>query len=246
MQKFTIILVVAALLSPLFSKAQENNSKSVQKNQGKPNIPGVFVVEFGFNQPQNKDSLFSIGFWGSRTFNAYYQYEIRLFKSKLSFLPGLGFSLERYKLKNYGTLAYTTDDNTQVTTLDIVPSYQIYPSVRKSMIITNYLEVPLELRFMTRPEDPNRSFRASIGGRVGYLFDSFTKIKYKEDGEKKVIKDKQDFNMNKLRYGMFTKIGIGNFAVFGYYNITPLFKKNEGPHATEMQNMTIGISLSGF
>jgi hypothetical protein len=121
---------------------------------------------------------------------------------------------------------------------------------RKSQLITNYVEVPVEITFRTNPEDPARSFRASIGGRVGYMFDSFTKIKYKENSEVKKLKDKQDYNLNKFRYGVSAKLGVGNFSLFGYYNLSDLFEKNKGiledSQLKNFNTFTVGISLSSF
>ncbi len=240
-----LTLLMAGIFYSFDTLSQDSEASASNKPKGRPDIPGSFVVEFGFNQPLNKpDSLFELGFWGSRTVNVFYQYDMRIGKSKFSFHPGIGFGLERYKLKNAYTLGYVTDGDTK--TLELIPASTLYPGVKKSMIVANYLDIPLELRFSTKPEDPSRSFRASIGGRVGYLFDSFTKIKYRTDGETKKIKDKQNFNLNDFRYGAFVKIGAGNFTLFGYYNLSPVFKTDEGPQKTEMSNMTIGISLSSF
>lgn len=82
------------------------------------------------------------------------------------------------------------------------------------------------------------------------MFDSFTKIKYKENGEVKKLKDKQDYNLNKIRYGVSAKIGVGNFSLFGYYNLSDLFKKDKGiledSQLKNFNTFTVGISLSSF
>src|SRR5690606_41502951 len=106
------------------------------------------------------------------------------------------------------------------------PASDLYPGVKKSMLVTNYINVPVEIRFSTPPHDRSRSFRASVGGRVGYLYDSFTKIKYSQDSEVRSIMDKQNYNLRKLRYGAFFKIGIGNIGLITYYNLTPLIDDN--------------------
>src|SRR5690606_30868686 len=85
-----------------------------------------------------------------------------------------------------------------------------------------------EIRYSTKPDDPARSFKISVGGRIGYMYDSFTKIKYKENSEVKQLKNKQDFNLTKFRYGLTARIGVGNFSLFGYYNLTPLFEEGKG------------------
>lgn len=227
-------------LGTLHSYGQDAASPPARRSKGLPSIPGSFVLEYTFNQPYDKPDTFDIGFWGSRTLNLYYIYDKRIGQSKFSVHPGIGFSLERYKLKNNYTLSVATGDT------KLVPASPSYPGIRKSMLVTNYIEIPLEIRFSTRPDDPGRSFRVSIGGRVGYLFDSFTKINYKEDSEKKKVKDKQNFNLSDLRYGAFLKLGAGNVCLVSYYNFSPLFKKDKGPEGTEMANFSIGISLSSF
>lgn len=246
--KFLVVAFAVTTLFSAYGQEQPSNAATTMRSTGKPNIPGNFVFEFGFNQPFDRDSLFNLNFWGSRTLNIYYQYDIRLFQSKFSLVPGIGVSLERYKFSNLYTLAYTSDGTDEA--LALVPAYPAIPlsSLRKSMLITNFIDIPVELRFSTRPDDPVRSFKASIGGRIGYLYDAFTKIVYKEEGEKKIIKDKQNFNLTRFRYGTFVKIGAGNISAFAYYNLTPIFKEDEGPlpGKTDMQNFTVGISLSGF
>ena len=227
---------------PSFAQDESSTAQTIQPKDTKklPNIPGTFMLEFGFNFPFDEPDAFDAEFWGSRTCNVYYQYDMRIGKSKFSVHPGIGFSLERFKFNNDYTLGTTSDGAV------LIPAYETYQGIKKSMIVTNYIDVPLEIRFSTNPSDPGRSFRASIGGRVGYLYDSFTKIKYREDGETKKIKNKQDFSLNDFRYGAFVKIGVGNLTLFGYYNFSPLFKDDRGPEQTDMTSLTVGISLSSF
>ena len=219
------------------------------RSHARPDLPGNFVLEFGFNRPFDKPTNFNPGFWGSRTLNIYYQYEIRILKSNFSFVPGIGFGLERYKFVNN----YFLDNSNGTVTMLPAANFPLgnVGSLKKSQLITNYFDVPVEFRFSTQPEDPSKGFKVSVGGRVGYLFDSFTKIKYSEDGETKKLKDYESFNLNKFRYSLSAKIGIGNFAIFGYYNLSTLFKDGQDPGSgnsatTHMKNFTIGISLSSF
>ena len=239
---FSLLFIVFLTFSlPLVAQDAPAETTTPQRAQkGLPNIPGTFVLEFGFNQPFNKPDTFDIGFWGSRTFNLYYLYDMRIAKSKFSFHPGIGFSFERYKLTNNYTLANGPDGSI------LVPASDTYPNVKKSMVVANYIDVPIEFRFNTNPNDPGRSFHVAIGGRVGYLYDSFNKIKYRSDSETKKVKDKQNFYLSDFRYGTFLKIGAGNFTLFGYYNISPVFREGKGPEQTDMNNFTVGVSLSSF
>ncbi len=228
--------------------AQTTETPQTQKTSARPDIPGTFTLELGLNRGLSAPDEFSLGLWGSRTINVYYQYELRILKSRFSLVPGIGLSLERYKFKNGYTLNYSGNSTDLVIMLSTVQS--AIPGLKKSQLITNYIDVPVEIRYSTNPEDPARSFKASIGGRIGYMYDAFSKVKYKENGEVKKIKDKQNFNVNQLRYGVFAKIGVGNFSIFSYYNITPLFEEDKGLYekgeSNNFNTFTVGISLSSF
>ncbi len=219
-----------------------------KKTSGRPDIPGTFAVELGINGAGGAPNDFELGFWGSRTVNIYYQYEFRILKSGFSFVPGIGLSMERYKFKNNYTIGYTTSTSGEI--IMIPPADAGVPNIKKSQLITNYIDVPAEIRFSTNPDDPSRGFKVSVGGRIGYLYDSFTKLKYDENGETKKLKDKQDFRLTKLRYGLTGRIGFGGFSVFGYYNLTPLFEEGKGLKENNQYNdfntFTIGISVASF
>jgi hypothetical protein len=257
-KKIVVLFALNVILIPAFSQdvttttTDQNTTTTSEKRDGLsadkaglPDIPGVFTLELGLNRLQDGPSDIKSGFWGSRTLNIYYQYEIRILKSKFFLVPGVGFSLERYKFKDGNILAYNAGVLAMYKPEDLGLS-----GVKKSQLITNYFEVPVEICFRTRPDDPARSFKISVGGRIGYLFDSFTKVKYKEDGEVKKYKDKQDFQLTKIRYGLSGRIGVGNVSLFGYYNLTPLFESGEGPvlngKTTEFSTITIGLSLASF
>jgi len=245
--KKLLALSIGLFALSLSGFAQESTPKAT-KRHGRPDIPGTFVLELGVNRPFDRPANFDIGFWGSRTLNIYYQYEIRILKSKFSFVPGVGFGLERYKFRNNYFLDNSDGTNSMLPAANF-PIGNI-SGISKSQLITNYFDVPLELRFSTRPDDPSKSFKISIGGRVGYLFDSHTKIKYSDNGETKKYKSHEKFNLNDFRYGLYAKIGAGNFAIFGYYNLSTLFQTGRDPDVgnvtTSMKNFTIGISLSSF
>lgn len=246
-------LFFAGIVFPAISQTSE---APVEKRR--PDIPGTFVVELGVNRGIGAPDNLSLGLWGSRTVNIYYQYDIRILKSRFSFVPGIGVSLERFKLKNSRTLGYVAGDS-----LKFVLPGQLDPpitGVRKSQLITNYVEVPLEIKYQSQPEDPARTFKISVGARIGYMYDSFTKLKYKDGNDIFKVKNKQSWDLNRFRYGTFMKVGIGNFSIFGYMNMTELFQKDKAPYQQSVNEttkitthrrenfptFTVGISLSSF
>jgi len=249
MIKLASFALLLAFTIPAVAQVSEPNAESAYpapRRGDQANIPGTFTLELGINNALEAPDRFDLGLWGSRTVNVYYQYELRILQSKFSLVPGIGLSLERFKFKNGASLGYNANDSLKL----LLPSEAGITGLRKSQLITNYLDVPIELRFSSNPSDPGRSFKVSIGGRIGYLYDAFSKIKYREDGETMQLKDKQNWNLNRFRYGVSARIGIGNFSMFGYYNLTPLFKEDEGPYenniANDFRTVTVGIALSAF
>ena len=236
----------------LISLAAFAQTETPKKMSRRPDIPGTFALEFGFNQDASGPDQFSLGFYGSRTANLYYQYDFRILNSSFSFVPGIGLSLERFKFGNENTIGYDPNDPESIVML--TPADAELTNVKKSQLITNYIDVPLEIKYSTNPDDPARSFKISVGGRIGYLYDSFTKIKYKENSELKKLKNKQDFNLTKFRYGLTARIGVGNLSLFGYYNLTPLFEEGKGLSdisadssvKNDFSTFTMGISLASF
>jgi hypothetical protein len=250
MLKRTYLATILILLFVTGLQAQEK-----QKKVYRPDIPGFFLIDFGLNTAIGQPANFTQGFWGSRTLNLYYHYPIQLFNSKFSFNPGAGFAFERFKLTNNYTLTNTpslSDGTFQlVAATDILTSRA---SVTKSMLVSNYFDVmPIEVRFDSNPKDPGRGLNASVGARVGLLLESHTKIEYTDGGNSVTYKDKQSHGLNSVRYGVYSRLGIGNFNLFMYYNLSPYFASGKGPHnsgtdqtSTTMNTMTMGISLTGF
>jgi hypothetical protein len=82
------------------------------------------------------------------------------------------------------------------------------------------------------------------------LYDSFTKLKYKEYGETKKLKNKQDYHLTQYRYGLMSRIGLGDFSIVGYNNLTTLIEEvnglKENCQFKDFNTFTIGISLASF
>ncbi|MTI40631.1 hypothetical protein E1140_14100 [Fulvivirga lutimaris] len=221
----------------------ERGPMKIRKRQARPDVPGHLLIEFGVNLLLNDDPAIETEILGSRTLNFYYLYDFRIGNSKFFFLPGIGVGLDRYKFDEDVTLTRTVDGlGEKVTTFDTIST----GGIKKSMLATNYLDIPLELRFYGNPNDQRRSFKVGVGFKVGMLMSSHTKIKMEQDGDVSKLKVKDNFNLTRFRYGVTGRVGVGGFNVFYYQSLTPLFEKDKGPNATEASNITIGLSFTGF
>ena len=251
------ILIFALTISSVVVFAQEgtpkNNkanrtSKFIHKKAGRPDVPGDLMIEFGFNWIGEAPSGYGFNTMASRTFNAYYLYDKTFGESAFSVHPGIGIGTEKYAFDQNFTLGYGIDDEGEKV-VEFSPLDSIYGagvSFKKSQINANYVDIPIEFRWISRKYDPKSSFTITIGAKAGILLDSKTKVKYNEDGESKITKQKENFELNTFRYGLYGKFGIGGFSAFYYYSLSDAFKKDKGPLSTTMYPMTFGLSLALF
>jgi hypothetical protein len=248
MKKFlaTVIIILVSLASYAGGAPQLKTEKApmkIRKRNARPDVPGTMLIELGWNFLQNKDIDLDINSFGSRTLNLTYLYDIRIGKSKFYFLPGISVGLDRYKFDKNITLVETLDANgDEIIQADTLS----FTSVKKSLLVANYLDIPFEIRFIANPEDSKRSFKVGVGFKVGVLMSSHTKVKYDDAGDTIKEKIKDTYGLSKFRYGVVGRIGIGGFNVFYYQNLTTLFESGKGPLKTGLNNVTVGFSFTGF
>ncbi len=111
---------------------------------------------------------------------------------------------------------------------------------KKNKLFSSYLNLPVTLRFETNPKHPKKSFNLAIGGYAGYLIGAHTKT-VKADKESNKVHD--DFNLNKMHYGVTARIGYSWLDLFVTYSMTPLFNSGTAPDLTPV---SAGIALVGF
>ena len=215
----------------------------IRDRKARPDIPGTFLVELGWNVQMSSPERLDNTLLGSRTVNLYYFYNIELpfAGGRFELMPGIGLGLDRFKFEDNITLVNTPDLNSN----EFVDVVDLEGDVKKSMIISNYIDIPLEVRFYANPNDKRRSFKAGIGFKAGILYSAHTKTKIDNDGiEKNKIKD--DFGLRRFRYGVTGRVGIGGFNLFYYYSLQDLYEKNEGPLNSDVHHVTVGLSFIGI
>lgn len=150
-------------------------------------------------------------------------------KGNVSFAFGVNYSFNH--LHHNADLIYKVDTNTdEVIYTDLVKSTTNF---KKNKLFTNFIEVPLELRFRKIP-DPK--FRLYLGFKAGWLMTS-NETRITDDIKYKIYRIK---NINRLRYGPTVKIGFGKINLYGFYALTPLFEENKGPIVTPFN---VGLSF---
>lgn len=72
-------------------------------------------------------------------------------------------------------------------------------------------------------------FRLGVGPYVGYRLSSKAKLVYKEDGHREKDKNRDNFYLNNLRYGVRVQIGVRSTDLFINYDMNDLFANEKGP-----------------
>ena len=244
------MLVISAMLVLYHGVAGQSlnaDKPGIEMKRGRPDIPGDLGFDLGLAIAPDFPEQISQDIVRSIYFSPFYKYEFFIPNTNFSILAGLSVGSEKYRFKNDVTLVRSIDaeDNyfNEVVELD---SLLENVNIKKSNLTATYLEIPLEVRFRTNRKYPKNGLNFSVGGKIGYLADAHTKFKYRVDGETKVTKQKESFDLSPLRYGLTGRIGFGIFNLFYYYSLNPLFQEDKGPLGDVSQPMIFGFSLSPF
>jgi hypothetical protein len=145
---------------------------------------------------------------------------------------GFGVSWYNFKFED-DKLRMSKDDNTVLFTDD-----QRDVDFIKSKLTATYLNASLVpvIDFGGRSRKPmifngghNDSFRIGLGPYAGYRIDSYTKLVFKEDGDKHRERDHDNYYLNNLRYGLRLQFGFGATDFFLNYDLNDVFATNKGP-----------------
>lgn len=153
--------------------------------------------------------------------------DIRFGRSPFGFAFGIGVS--SHNVHHNGTFTEAPATDTTPAFTSFVPRMVPF---KKNKLVTNYIEIPFELRFRTSGENP---FRFYPGFKFGYRVNIHTKV-IDDTGKWKFYTFP---NVDPLRYGATARIGYGIFNFHGFYGLNSLFRKNQGP---ELIPWSAGIS----
>lgn len=161
-------------------------------------------------------------------FNAYVMYDYPIAKSGISFAWGYGFS--SFNIHSNGEFERQNPDGGFVRFFRFPSNYRW----DKNKFSANYVEIPLEFRFRTRGSSP---FKISAGGKVGYLVNIHTKT-IDDNGKRKFY---QLPEINRWRYGVVGRIGVGRWSAFAFYSLSPFLNQDKGIPLTAF---SAGISIA--
>jgi len=111
----------------------------------------------------------------------------------------------------------------------------------RGKISVNYVDLPIELRFRTNPNEKGYQWKFAVGGKVGYLIQAHEKL-INAQGIK--IKTYDYPHISQWRYGVSARVGYGSLMLSAFYSLTPFF---ESTNSNSQQNaLTVGLTIVPF
>jgi hypothetical protein len=238
-----ILLLSLSLSYALFSFAGPEDSTATTKKKPKPLAKERVFLAYDFNFLVNSGSGIEVSPFRSGGVTTALFWDRPFGRSPISLAIGVGFS----SFNIHSRSAIGTDAIGSNFFFKLPDSV----SISRNKISLNYLELPLELRFRTRPNTKNQSFKIALGFKAGYLIQSHTK--YKGDDLATPIDDKikvKTFNIDNMspwRYGVTARIGYGMFNLYGFYSLQGLFNEPKvSKGQPNPQGLTIGIAITPY
>jgi|SRR5687768_9564307 len=119
---------------------------------------------------------------------------------------------------------------------------------KKFKLQTSYAEIPVEFRYSSNPENPNKSWKGAIGAKIGTMLSAHTKGKNLLNGSGGTVnsftqKEKSKRYFNKTRFAVTGRIGYGSLSLFTAWQVNSYFKEGLGP---DVRPYTIGLTISGL
>lgn len=237
------LLLLAFVLLSISIQAQENtengenasDTKIEEKEKMAPR--DRFMFNFTFDNVFHKETNGFKTQWHSRGFGIFYMYDIPIKDSRFSIAPGLGFSHASYYHNSFMV------EDSSGTSFNPIDDYGDNDLYKKHKLAVNYLDIPIELRFFSKPFKNEKMFKLALGIKASVRLNAVNAETNKINGYYKKIKTKGFQDVSTFRAGPTLRIGYGGFNIIAYYGVTQLFKKNSGP---KMTPFSIGISIIGL
>jgi hypothetical protein len=216
------------------------------KKKRKPPKKEMILVNLNFDSWLFHPSTVQPKWFSSRGVDVALLYDYVLAKSNFSLAAGVGFNSHNIHMEAF-PIEYKTTSGQEYTLLD--PSFFDGQRVTVNKISTNFVDIPFEVRFRSKPHKNGKRIAASVGFKLGWLVQSHTKTKTNEDyfyqgvNFRRKIKTYDIPNLTKFRYGLTARVGYANFYLNFFYSLTPLFRDGFGTPAVPI---SVGIGVSPF
>jgi hypothetical protein len=244
----SIAITFIANAQTLDTTQQITNTSSSKRDWSKLDLStranDHFMIQYGVDAwPNLPDSINTSGF--SRHFNAYIMLD-KPFRTSPKFSIGIGIGIGSSNMF-FSNTYIDLKSNTPTLPFKNVSQQNHFD---KYKLTTTYLEVPLEIRFVTNPAQPDKGFKLALGIKGGLLLSAHTKGKNLVDSSgrsvydpKYIEKESEKRFINNTRFALTGRIGYGHISLDGSYQVSSFLKAGAGP---TINPYSIGITFSGL
>ena len=244
MKKFVFVVISCLFFSMAFSQETEPSTTNNNKLNFTNRSGDHFMIQLSSDHWSGMpDSINSHQSGFSRGFNAYVMLN-KPFKTspKLSLGIGLGISTSNMVFKKMDINVKAAPGLLPFTALDSATHFKKYK------LATSFLEIPLEFRYTSKPNNPNKSVKAALGLKVGTMVNAHTKGKTLQDKNGTTLnafvqKENSKRFFNTTHFMATARVGYGIFSLFGSYQLNKLLKEGAGP---DIKLYQVGLTISGL
>lgn len=214
-----LLFVFVILSVNVFAQDDPEKKKEYYENEAHDRI----VMSFSFdNWIYDKDEIDSLETkWNSWGFSFYYMYDKPIGKGGFSAAAGMGFRASWVKNNSY------LDDS--IDSLGTIFRPLDTLDYERNSLAALYFDIPIELRYRSKPNSKNKSFKMAAGCIGGVQMNNRTSTKAEFDGDMRIVREKRWDDLARFHFGPTFRIGYGAVNVFFYYSVTNYFKKDSGP-----------------
>jgi len=203
-----------------------------------------FMIQYGADVWSGRpDSVRTGGL--SRHFNFYFMFD-KPFKAnpKMSIGLGVGIGSSNMFFNNTNVDVKSNTVNLPFTIADTINHFS------KFKVASLFLELPVEFRYFSNPNNMNKSWKFAIGAKVGTLLKSYSKGKNYVNragqsiyGTTFIEKEQSKKFFNGTSLALTGRVGYGIIGLQGSYNVLGVLRDGAG---AKMNRWSLGISISGL
>jgi hypothetical protein len=235
MKKLISLLTLIALI--VFSIKAEEPAEQANELKPKSKSADKFMFTFTFDNVFHQENNGFATRWGSRGAGLHFMYDIPFKSSGFSVAPGLGFSHSSYYHNSFMV------EDADGTRFEPIADFKENDDFKRHKLAVNFIELPVELRFRTKPNKAGNMWKLAAGFKAGFRLTAVNKEVRKENDYFKKFKTKGFRDVNQIRVGPTLRFGYGAFNVFAFYSVTGLFKNSNN---LDMTPFAIGITICSF